>query len=137
MSEAAAAGPSSFEVSNNMQHNPGSSVQSGSRIPNTGGADNLSVDIGAYLKGGSVNDFGLGGDVKTALALPEGIANQSVFAWADNATFAPFKLSVEPAIAPIESELAKANLTSVSLGEQTGAKIHGNTGLISQGGAER
>lgn len=129
-------GPSSFEISNQMHGNPGSKVQGGGGIPNTGGADNLSVDIGAHLKSANVNDFGLGGDVKNTLALGD-LAGQSVFAWADNATFAPFKLSVEPAIAPIESELTKANLTSVSLGEQTGAKIQGNTGIISQqGGAQ-
>jgi hypothetical protein len=126
--------PSSDQLQMASEHGSGNH-RSSTSIPSTGGADNLSVDISANLKAGTV-DLGCNGDLSSVISLGEGAMNGNVFGWVDNATFAPLKLSTEPALANVQSELSKANLSSVAIGEQTGAKIQGNTGIVS-GGAQQ
>ncbi len=134
MKSTPATGPTSDQLQIAAEHGSGNH-RSATAIPSTGGADNLSVDIGANLKAGTV-DIGCHGDLSSVVSLGEGALSGSVFAWADNATFAPLKFSTEPAIGNVQSELSKANLSSVAVGEQTGAKIQGNTGIVSTGNTQ-
>jgi hypothetical protein len=117
--------PNSFQmqIASNMASN-----RSGSSIPAAGGTG-ISAQVGGSL------DLGFDG-LESTFPIKGNLSDQSVFSWADNCALALAKLTQEPALAPLQSELGKAGLQQLNIVEQTSAKIAGATGFISPSGGQ-
>ncbi|MDX2082899.1 MAG: hypothetical protein SFV53_02805 [Rickettsiales bacterium] len=121
--------PSSFELQNASAT---TNHRSSAAIPG-GGADSLSVNVDEHFKSANVSDFGFKGDLSSVFPIEGGATNENVFGFIDRMgdTLAPMKFSTQPALAPVTSEFTNANLSHVSIGEQTKSGLTGNTAIIS------
>jgi hypothetical protein len=167
MSKQPTTGPSLFDIANQQYHNntvghsniaSGQALNGGNTINHHGNNypqgnnhhPNFDVSHGQGLDGGlgssqsplstmlqSSKIAGLeGASVDAAFRSPSSMG-ENIFAQLDDSNFAPLTLSKEPLVKAIQSE--KIDLHHVSVTEQTGAKIEGNTGIMSpsQGGGQQ